>query len=683
MKLCVPGRICLFGEHTDWAGGYRRINPALEKGYCLITGTDQHLTAEVTSHDSDLVLTSTLNDGTRHGPVQIPMTADALRDTALRGGFFSYAAGTAYEILRRYDVRGLELNNTHTDLPVKKGLSSSAAVCVLTARAFNRVYNLNLSIRDEMELAYRGEILTGSQCGRMDQGCAYGRRPILMTFDGDALDVRELIVGADLHFLIVDLCAAKDTRTILRALNQCYPFAETPLHRAVRKYLGPASAGITREAVNALERGDAEAIGDLMTRVQDAFDTHVAPVCPSELTAPVLHRVLTHKPIQKYILGGKGVGSQGDGSAQFITADAAARRTVIDIIQRDFGMPCLELTMKATPSAAAPPSGDTEKSTGLSEQISVRHPAQRKTTPTEFQAAGNSVRKAVIPAAGHGVRLFPATKTLKKEMFPVIDRQGRIKPAIMAIVEEAVEAGIESVCLVVQASDRPVFEGFFHQPPPRNVHSRLSPEQRDTAERIHDLGRRITLIEQTVQDGFGHAVHCARDWVAGEPFLLMLGDHLYDSRGPVSCARQVLETYDGSAGGVVGLTPVPGETIHRFGCAAGTWREPGKILSLTAFHEKPDPSYARKHLRVDGLPEDHFLSLFGMYVLTSRIFAFLDEHIRKDVRESGEIQLTTCLERQRRADGFIGRMIQGRRFDIGMPDSYRNAVLHFEKDSLF
>ena len=115
-----------------------------------------------------------------------------LLEIAEEGGFFSYAAGVASQILTHYRVRGLEIDNYRTDLPVQKGLSSSAAICVLVARAFNRLYDLKLTVRGEMEYAYLGEITTPSRCGRLDQGCAYGSRPILMTFDGDRLDVAEL-----------------------------------------------------------------------------------------------------------------------------------------------------------------------------------------------------------------------------------------------------------------------------------------------------------------------------------------------------------------------------------------------------------------------------------------------------------------------------------------------------------
>ena len=302
MKLFVPGRICLFGEHSDWAARYRQNNSEIEKGYTLITSTNQGVYAEVKPHPTQLILNTTLSDGTRHGPYNLPMERRALLAEAEKGGFFSYAAGVAYQILTNYRVQGVEIDNYLTDLPVKKGLSSSAAISVLVARAFNRTYDLKMTTRGEMEYAYRGETTTPSRCGRMDQGCAY-QRPILMTFDGDNVDVRELSVSKDMYFVIVDLGAGKDTRLILSQLNHCYPFAESELEKNVQRYLGPISAQITQEAYQALRDGDAETVGKLMTRAQTEFDEHLIPACPSQLTAPVLHKVLNYEPIQPYIWG--------------------------------------------------------------------------------------------------------------------------------------------------------------------------------------------------------------------------------------------------------------------------------------------------------------------------------------------------------------------------------------------
>jgi UTP-glucose-1-phosphate uridylyltransferase/galactokinase len=637
MKLFVPGRICLFGEHSDWAGGYRRINAGIEKGYAIITGTDQGLHAEVKPHPTKLVVRATLDDGSRQKPFEVPMDAATLLAASEEGGFFSYAAGVAYQVLTHYRVRGVEIDNFQTDLPVRKGLSSSAAICVLVARAFNRIYDLKLTVRGEMELAYQGEITTPSRCGRLDQGCAYGNRPIRMTFDADRLDVREVSVPRDLHFVIVDLHAGKDTREILGRLNRCYPFAEDDVQRNVQHYLGPVNARIVGEAVEALRAGDAPRIGALMNESQREFDRHLQPACPSQLTAPVLHQVLNHPAIQPLVYGGKGVGSQGDGSAQFIARDGASQEKLVEVIERELGMSGLRLTLR---------------------------PARR-------------VRKAVIPAAGFGTRLFPATKAVKKELFPVVDRHGRAKPVILAIVEEALSAGIEEVAIIVQSQDREVFEEIFCTPPPIEHFNKLSRESQQYCSYLMDVGHRVTLLTQDVQEGFGHAVHCAHKWVGGEPFLLLLGDHLYGAEGEESCARQLLNVYERVGRSVVGVKVTPGDEVPSFGCVTGTWEEPGSVLAITEFHEKPDPEYARQHLRVEGMNENEFLTVFGQYVLDPKVFDYLDEHIRLNIRERGEFQLTSCLERLRREEGFTGYVVRGRRFDIGTPMDYRQTLIDF------
>ncbi|MEW5718148.1 MAG: GHMP kinase [Chloroflexota bacterium] len=345
MNLFIPGRICLFGEHSDWAGGYRRTNATIEKGYTLICGTEQGIYAEVAPHPTALVLTSLTPDGELHAR-EIPMEARALLDEAQRGGFWSYIAGVAYQMLTRYDARGLVIHNYKTDLPVKKGLSSSAAICVLTARAFNRVYDLHLDVRAEMELAYQGEITTPSRCGRMDQGCAFGNHAVLMTFDADRLETTELRAARDLHFVVVDLCAQKNTQEILRRLNQCYPNAEDEIARGVQELLGAINRRIVAHAVDALRAGDAARLGALMREAQTLFDRYAAPACPEELAAPILHRVLKHAPLQPHIWGGKGVGSQGDGSAQFIARSPADQQAIVEILARDLKMPCFTLTLK-------------------------------------------------------------------------------------------------------------------------------------------------------------------------------------------------------------------------------------------------------------------------------------------------------------------------------------------------
>lgn len=351
MRIFVPGRLCLFGEHSDWAGEYRMINPEIEKGYTLIVGTNQGIYADVKPNSTQLIIRASLNDGKCYGPLRFPMESNTLKCIAKEGGFFSYAAGTAYQFLTHYRVGGLEIDNYLTDLPIQKGLSSSAAFCVLIARAFNRLYHLKMTIREEMEFAYLGERTTPSLCGRMDQACAYGNRPILMRFDGEKIDPSELKVNKDLFFVIVDLGGSKNTQEILRRLHQCYPFATNPIQQNVQKYLGSISSKITRTAVEAIQLGDAQRLGALMTKTQAEFDRYVVPACPSQLTAKKLHLLLHHEPLNPYIFGGKGVGSQGDGTAQLIVKNQESQRKAIEIIQRNFPqMQALQLTISRLPT---------------------------------------------------------------------------------------------------------------------------------------------------------------------------------------------------------------------------------------------------------------------------------------------------------------------------------------------
>jgi galactokinase len=349
MKLFSCGRLCLFGEHSDWAAGYRHLNPDLAKGYAILVGTNQGLYATVKPHPSQFILHPTLSNNYRLESVDLPMEKTALLSMAKQGNFYSYGAGVAYQFSQKYQVQGIEINNYFTDLPIQKGLSSSAAICVLVARAFNQIYDLNLSKLEEMEIAYLGERMTPSQCGRLDQACAYGNQPILMTFDRDNIDITELTLTQDLFFVIIDLGGNKNTKKILKDLNQCYPHAVNSIQQNVQDYLGSINGKIVQDAIKFLQLGNAEQLGHLMTEAQTQFDQYILPACPEELTAPLLHQILNYPPLQAYIYGGKGVGSQGDGTAQFIAKNKIAQQQVIKIIEQDFPqMSCLELTLSKT-----------------------------------------------------------------------------------------------------------------------------------------------------------------------------------------------------------------------------------------------------------------------------------------------------------------------------------------------
>jgi len=338
LDLFVPGRICLFGEHSDWAGGYRRMSSKIEKGYALICGTNQGIYARVAPHPNSIIIRNP-----DHSEYSLPLTETDLLNEAMGGGHYSYLAGVAHHALVNYHVKGLVIDNYLNTLPIQKGLSSSAAICVLVARAFNQLYQLHFTQRGEMELAYQGEITTPSRCGRMDQGCAFGQQPILMTFDADRLEITPVEPAQDLYYVIVDLQGHKDTLKILSALNHAYPVAQTPQEVNVQNLFGLTNKKIVRQAIDAIETGAVSRLGSLMRKSQKLFDTYAAPLCPEELTAPRLHQVLSYPALKPYLYGGKGVGSQGDGSAQLLVKNESSQKAVMSLLDHDLGLPCLAL----------------------------------------------------------------------------------------------------------------------------------------------------------------------------------------------------------------------------------------------------------------------------------------------------------------------------------------------------
>jgi len=628
IDLFVPGRICLFGEHSDWAGGYRRINSALLPGRCIIAGTNQGLHAKIRANRDRLIYRSKLSDG-KDLVFDEPMEGARLLEIAREGGYWSYVAGVAYQTMTHYTVGGIEVDNYLTDLPLKKGLSSSAATCVLVARALNRVYNLHMTARGEMDLAYRGEITTPSRCGRMDQGCAYGGRPIVMDFDGDAIDIDELRVGGDFFLVIVDLNSHKDTVKILASLNKAYPFAEVESHRTAQEYLGPKNKAIVEEAISVLRRGDARALGSLMAEAQAEFDRALAPLCPEELTAPILHSLLENDELVPFAWGGKGVGSQGDGSAQFVARGQAEQAALVDKL-RSMGYGALPLTIRKS----------------------------------------RRIKKAVVTAAGFGTRLFPMTKVVRKEFLPIVDR-GLLKPLILKQVEDAIEAGVDEVYLIIQEDERDLFRRLFSDPLKPEHYAKLGVEARKVADELMALGPKVKFIIQKEQGGLGHAVLQAAGVAGGEPFVLILGDHVFKSPQDRSCLQQLLDAAESEDGNLIGVVATPEEDVGRYGCVGGEWlnREEG-LLSIDRFAEKPDVGFAREYLVVEGLKPGEYLSVAGIYVITPSIVKELESMDASRVPGENELELTTALERVRRIEGFVGLKIEGTKNDIGVVSSW-------------
>lgn len=639
INLFVPGRLCLIGEHSDWAGLYRTFNAEIIPGQAIVTGIEQGIYATVEKSEKFIIESSL--PCFKGDSFECEMNTNKLRQTASEGGFFSYVAGVASYVNEYYKVKGLHITITKMDLPIKSGLSSSAAICVLVARAFNILYHLHCNTMGEMFIAYYGEQRTPSRCGRLDQACAFGTNPVSMIFDGNEISVKPLKLKVPLHFVIADLKSKKNTVKILADLNKCYPFAETEIEKKTQEALGSDNSNFISKAINLLESGNIEGYGKIMTEYQQNFDAKVAPACPSELKSPVLHSLLADKNIEKWIYGSKGVGSQGDGTIQFLAKDLDCQKQLIEYLKNEKDLEGIPLTLKPQ----------------------------------------KSIKKAIIPVAGFGTRLFPVTKTLKKDFFPVMDRDGILKPAILILLEQLVQAGIEKICLVIGEDEEPIYNSFFGELPAEH-YEKLPSEKRKYEDLLESLKSKIYYVYQKERKGFGHAVYQCRDFTNDEPVLLLLGDMIYHSNQEKNCMEQMIDSYEKTGLPVISMHTVPREDVVHYGIMTGQWENKDEnILKISQMVEKPTVEYASEFMSVATKnSKENYYAVFGQYILTKEVFDELEINIKENKLERGEFQLTSALDQVREKTGLIGFVVDGTSYDIGLPDQYIKTIESFYKN---
>ena len=254
------------------------------------------------------------------------------------------------------------------------------------------------------------------------------------------------------------------------------------------------------------------------------------------------------------------------------------------------------------------------------------------------------VTKAVIPAAGLGTRVLPATKSMPKEMLTIVD-----KPAIQYIVEEAVNSGITDI-LIITNRGKGIIEDHFDRSP--ELEERLlATGKKDAYDEIVSFSRlaNIFFIRQKETKGLGHAVNCARNFVGNEPFAVLYGDDVIIGDDP-ACA-QLIRAYEQFGKSVVGIKSVPAADIHKYSSLKA---EPlqGNLFSVTDMVEKPKTPEAVLSL----------YSILGRCVLTPDIFDILDETLPG---AGGEIQLTDAMRTLARSTGMTGVDFTGKRYDMG------------------
>ena len=266
------------------------------------------------------------------------------------------------------------------------------------------------------------------------------------------------------------------------------------------------------------------------------------------------------------------------------------------------------------------------------------------------------VRKAVIPAAGWGTRFLPATKSMPKEMLPIVDT-----PTIQYIVEEAVKSGIDQICIITSPYKKAIEDHFDRTLELEHLLERGG--KTEMLESVKEIGEmaRVVSIRQKEALGLGHAVACAESFVGDEPFAVLLGDDIvYNDERP--CIGQLIDVYNKYGKSVLGTQTVPHKDICKYGCVAGE-KIDDRIYSVSDMVEKPNPEEA---------PTD--VAVLGRYVITPEIF----EHIRNTKPGAGgEIQLTDALCTLAKEQGMYAYDFEGRRYDVGDKQGYLQATVEY------
>ena len=266
------------------------------------------------------------------------------------------------------------------------------------------------------------------------------------------------------------------------------------------------------------------------------------------------------------------------------------------------------------------------------------------------------VRKAIIPAAGLGTRLLPNTKSIPKEMLPLVD-----KPVIQYIVEEAVSAGIEEILIITNRGKSPIEDYFDYSP---DLEERLiqdgKKDEADTVRAVADMAD-VFFLRQKETKGLGHAIWRAKSFVGDEPFAILLGDDIMLSEKPV--LKQLVEAAEENSCSAIAVREVPDELIVKYSSVKLEKKLSDRVFRIGDMNEKPTL-------------EEKFsnYAILGRYVLTPAIFDIL-AHTAPG--RNNEIQLTDGMKELCRIEPMCAVDFEGRRYDTGNLKGYLEAIIDF------
>lgn len=287
--------------------------------------------------------------------------------------------------------------------------------------------------------------------------------------------------------------------------------------------------------------------------------------------------------------------------------------------------------------------------------------------------------RAVIPLAGLASRLYPATKVIPKALLPVPGRDGSLRPVVDWIVREALTSGVDEVVLIVSPRDGDLIRRYFDEPPQGTLEGAGGRRILHAWSELKELSKHLRYVHQLEPRGFGHAVLQSREAVGCDPFVLLLGDHLYRSRSTVPCVRQVLDIGVKFGLGVLGISRCCESDLSQRGVVGvRSLPDQSRVFELTDMREKPTVSEARS-LCIPGSDPPQYFCLFGIYLLPSQFMEYLDAASQQ--QNQGELDLSVALRSWIDRDHGLAYEVDGEFLDIGTPTVFRSTVARFPEDA--
>jgi UTP--glucose-1-phosphate uridylyltransferase len=287
------------------------------------------------------------------------------------------------------------------------------------------------------------------------------------------------------------------------------------------------------------------------------------------------------------------------------------------------------------------------------------------------------IRKAIVPMAGLGTRLYPVGVVLPKGLMPFVLADGKLTTGLQLIAETLLRAGIEQIGIVVSPENRPVYEAFLEGGGERYAPARAKrPEMQRIYESLRTLRGHLNFIEQPELLGLGHAVWCARSFACGEPTLVFLGDHIPIPLGDPTPIRQVAQAYETVQCPVYGVHRVPRSKVSAYGILRGELTDAPRLYRLQRLYEKPTPDYAQQHLHTEGLPPDEFFAHSGIYAFPPALWETLDHIATQYDPASGEWTLTHAQQHLLKQMSAYLYEVESHWLDFGATHEYRHAFCY-------